>query len=186
MRVIADIRPRELTGYRAVAATVIGAGLMVACAKLAFFLPGNPLVPVTMQVFGVVLCGMVLGSRLGAISQINYITAGLLGAPVFVGLKAGPVALLGPTGGYLIGFVVASYLTGVLVEKADARKAGSFCAAGLVGAAVVHACGVAWLSVWGAAVWHGFGVWAVGSAPFIALDAVKVMAAAVIASTGKR
>jgi biotin transport system substrate-specific component len=169
-----------------VVATLIGAGLTAVCAKFGFFLPGNPFVPVTMQVFAVVLCGMVLGSRLGAIAQMQYLVAGLLGAPVFATMKAGPLAVFGPTGGYLVGFVIAAYVTGLIVERFGRASAVSFCVAGLFGAALVHTCGVAWLSVWGGTAYHGFAAWAMGSASFMALDVVKVTAAAMLASKEQR
>ncbi|MCX8053385.1 MAG: biotin transporter BioY, partial [Armatimonadetes bacterium] len=92
----------ELSGWRSVVATLAGAALTSVCAQIGFYLPGNP-IPVTLQVFAVALCSMMLGGRLAAISQIQYLAAGLLGAPVFAGFKGGVGALAGPTGGYLLG-----------------------------------------------------------------------------------
>lgn len=171
MRVLADIRSRELTGRQALIATLAGAGLTAVCAKLAFFLPGNVYVPVTMQVFAVILCGMVLGGRLGAVAQMEYVAAGVFGAPVFA-FKAGPAALLGPTGGYLIGFIAAAYVIGILVERWNAEGFASYWLAGLFGVAVIYTCGVSWLCFWGVPQL---------AVMFLGLDAAKAALAAIIA-----
>lgn len=90
--------------------SLLFAGITGACAQIRVYLPFTP-VPVTGQVFAVLLCGAVLGKGYGALSQIFYILLGLSGVPWFV---IGPI---GPTGGYLIGFILAPYLTGLLMEK---------------------------------------------------------------------
>lgn len=72
-----------------------------------------PLVPVTLQTLFVYLAGALLGARLGALSQVIYILLGIIGLPVFHGGKAGLGILLGPTGGYLIGFILAAGLIGI-------------------------------------------------------------------------
>jgi biotin transport system substrate-specific component len=90
--------------------SLLFAGITGACAQIRIYLPFTP-VPVTGQVFAVLLCGAVLGKGYGALSQIFYILLGLSGVPWFV---IGPI---GPTGGYLIGFILAPYLTGLLMEK---------------------------------------------------------------------
>ena len=90
--------------------SLLFAGITGACAKLRFYLPFTP-VPVTGQVFAVLICGAFLGKEYGALSQIFYIAFGILGIPWFV---IGPI---GPTGGYLIGFILAPYLIGFIIEK---------------------------------------------------------------------
>ena len=178
MQVSARIRPSRLTGRRAVAASCAGAALTAVCAQIGFHLPGNP-VPVTLQVFAVVMCGMALGGRLGAISQIEYLLAGAAGAPVFAGFKGGLVVLAGPTGGYLVGFVAAAFVVGELVEGLPRRSVAGLCLAGLAGVAVIYIFGRAWFAIWLGDL-TGLGSWALGVAPFIGLDAVKVVAAAAI------
>ena len=143
---LAGNRARALTGRKAIAASLMGAALTAACSPLAVHLPGNP-VPITLQVFAVACCGLMLGSRLAALAQIEYLAAGLLGAPVFAGFKGGPVWLAGPTGGYLVGFVAMAFVVGLISE----RSAGTFYArfiAGLVGVSVLYTFGTAWLAVW--------------------------------------
>ncbi|HOP08757.1 MAG TPA: biotin transporter BioY, partial [Candidatus Methanofastidiosa archaeon] len=74
-------------------------------------------VPLTLQTFFVLLSGMLLGARLGALSQIIYMMMGAIGLPVFAGGTSGPGVITGPTGGYLVGFVVGAFCTGLCVEK---------------------------------------------------------------------
>ncbi len=115
-------------------------------------IPTSP-VPVTMQVFFVLLSGMVLGPFWGATSQLIYLCMGLCGAPFFAAPPyAGPAVLFGPTGGYLWGFVLAAGVTG-WVSAALSRRwrprglipgVGYLCA-GLAGIAVIYTAGTAWL-----------------------------------------
>ena len=187
MRSIAQIRSETFTGYNAVAASLVGAAFTAACAQVVFHLPGNP-VPVTLQVFAVVCCGLILGSRLGAIAQMEYLTAVLLGLPVFAGFKAGPAALFGPTGGYLIGFIGAAFVVGLWMEMSARRAFQVACVAGLLGVAVIYVVGAGWLSVWlrifggESIVWS---TWALGVAPFVGVDVAKVALAATICA-GRR
>ncbi|MFA5809271.1 MAG: biotin transporter BioY [Thermoleophilia bacterium] len=110
-------------------------------------LPGD-LVPIVLSNMFAILAGAILGKWLGPLSQIVYILIGVIGIPVFAGsIKAGPAALAGPTGGYIIGFVVASFLTGFLVERL-VRAPGvlRFSLSLTAGAAVIYLFGIPWLS----------------------------------------
>jgi biotin transport system substrate-specific component len=110
-------------------------------ARLAVPVPGS-LVPGTMQLVPVLLAGLILGARAGSLSQVSYLVMGIAGLPVFALPGAGPAYLLGPTGGFLLGFAMAPWVVGRL---ADGRGlAGRFLAT-LAGAAVVHLCGFSWL-----------------------------------------
>ena len=165
--------------------TALGFAALTACLSQATIrLPFSP-VPITLQVLGVILSGMLLGSRLGALAQIQYIAAGLMGAPIFAGAVAGPVVLAGPTAGYLPGFILGAFITGLLAERMHNRQITSLFAVGLAGVAAIYICGAAWLSVWlrvsgleqlGAA-------WLLGILPFIGVDAVKVTLAAMITTS---
>ena len=88
------------------ALTAVGAYIMIPL----------PPVPITMQTLFVNLAGALLGGYLGALSQVVYILLGVIGLPVFAGGKAGVGVLIGPTGGYLIGFVVGAYIIGKLTS----------------------------------------------------------------------
>lgn len=85
-------------------------------------LPFTP-VPLTLQTFFVLLSGALLGKRLGVFSQVSYMLLGLTGLQVFTGSGSGSLYLLGPTGGYIIGFILASFLAGNLFTK---EKQGLF------------------------------------------------------------
>lgn len=140
-------------------------------ARISLPIPGTA-VPFTFQPLVVLLAGALLGARNGAASQILYLTAGLIGMPVFALGLAGPAYLFGPSGGYLIAFPVAAFVVGSLAGSSLLR----ITAALLAGLAVIYAGGVAWLTVltgFSAAVMLGI-------APFIAADLVKVALAAVI------
>jgi biotin transport system substrate-specific component len=76
-----------------------------------------PLVPLTMQTFFVSLAPALLGGALGALSQVIYVLIGVIGFPVFAGGKAGLGVLMGPTGGYLVGFIVGAYIAVKLRDR---------------------------------------------------------------------
>jgi biotin transport system substrate-specific component len=84
-------------------------------AQLRFYIPGTP-VPVTGQVFGVILAGILMGTW-GGISQIMYIGIGAAGVPWFAGLNGGIGYIAGPTGGYLAGFILAAFFIGFIVDR---------------------------------------------------------------------
>ena len=76
-----------------------------------------PAVPLTMQVFAVALCGLVLGKRLGFISQIIYVLLGTIGLPVFAQFSGGIGIILGPTGGFILSFPIIAFVVGYFSEK---------------------------------------------------------------------
>jgi biotin transporter BioY len=129
------------------ACLVVAFGLLTAlCSKIAIYLPFSP-VPITGQTFAVLLAGALLGSKRGALSQITYIGGGLLGLPVFApGMTWGAARLLGPTGGYLIGFVFAAYVVGLLAERGWDRRLLTAAIAMSIGNAIIYAFGLARLS----------------------------------------
>jgi len=131
-------------------------------------------VPFTLQVYVVLLAGMVLGPRLGALSVIAYLLLGLV-APVYSGGTSGLGVLFGPTGGYLFGFIAAAVVTGLIAGRPDAETPRLLIAS-LLGLAPIYALGAAWLALQlhltpAATVSSGV-------APFILVDIVKAVAAA--------
>lgn len=189
MRVVVGARERELTGLRAVLATLAGAGLTAVCAQVGLYLPGNHAVPVTMQVFAVVLCAMLLGPRLAVLAQLEYLAMGAAGLPVFSCFRGGWLMLAGPTGGYLVGFVAMAFVTGTLASQARnslhvtysrARMRNMLILAGLAGVLTLYVFGTAWLAIWLKDASRL--AWLLGAAPFVLLDTAKVAAAAVISS----
>ncbi len=125
---------------------VIGASLLIALlAQIRFILPFSP-VPITGQTLGVLLIGTVLGSKRGAIAMGAYLLQGISGLPVFAGGGLGLAYLLGPTGGYLLGFIPAAFVCGLLAEKGMDRHIVTTLLAMVVGTGIIFACGFAWLS----------------------------------------
>lgn len=139
-------------------------------------------VPFTMQVFAVLLAGMVLGARDGALSQILYIGLLLLNLPV--GSAAGGIErLTGTTAGYIIGFVPAAFVVGWLVQH-GAERAWQRWLAGLAGVAIIYAFGLPVLMSVTNLTFEG--AWQAGIAPFIVFDLVKVALAASLIEGSRR
>lgn len=154
--------------------------LTIISAKISFE-TGNPEVPFTMQVFAVLLAGMVLGSRDGALSQITYISLIALNQP-WDTRGLGAAALFGPTGGYLIGFVVAAFAAGWLVERAGGRLWQRWLA-GVAGIMIIYSLGVSHLMIY---TGSDLAVaWGIGAAPFLALDILKALMAAALVEGGR-
>ena len=105
-------------------------------------------VPLTLQTLGVLFTGAVLGSRRGALALVLYLAEGAAGLPIFAGGASGVAHLLGPTGGYLAGFVVAAGVVGWLAERGWDRRLVWTALAMLVGNVIIYALGVAWLAVY--------------------------------------
>jgi biotin transport system substrate-specific component len=135
-------------------------------------------VPVVLYNFFILMMGLLLGSRWGAASIAVYLLAGGLGLPVFAGGKGGIAILLGPTGGYLIGFLPAVFIIGFISEKFKQRFSYDIIAM-LCGTVVIYAFGVIQLKIVLGKTWMV--TMALGVFPFIIFDIVKVVAAAVTA-----
>jgi biotin transport system substrate-specific component len=125
---------------------VLGALFVAALAQVKIALPFTP-VPLTGQTFAVLLVGAALGSQRGAASMGLYIAIGALGLPVFAGGASGLAYLSGATLGYLIGFVMAAYVIGLLAERGLERNVRTSLIPFLVGTIIIYVCGVAWLTV---------------------------------------
>jgi biotin transport system substrate-specific component len=178
--------PRERTfvseGVRQ-AGLVIGGSLLVAlCARISIPLPFTP-VPLTVQNFGVLLVGLLLGSRRGFAALALYLAEGAMGLPVFSPMGPGGIAqLLGPTGGFLLVYPVVAWLAGFVMEhgrKSFARAA----LGGLLGEIVLFAGGLTWLAVLTHSVTQAFR-W--GLYWFLFAEVIKVMMAAGIAARWQR
>jgi len=135
-------------------------------------------VPVTLQTLFLYLAGSLLGGRLGALSQIIYVILGVIGLPVFSGGKAGLGVFMGPTGGYLLGFIAGAFVTGKIAEAREKPGLVWIVLAMLVGTAVVYTLGVTQLVLIGELSVEK--ALAVGVLPFLPGDALKIAAAAVI------
>ena len=163
------------------AALIVGGSLFIAlCSQ--FTIHVGP-VPITGQTFAVLLSGMLLGSRRGALSVLAYLAEGIAGLPVFSpGGPIGLARLMGPTGGYLVGFVAAAYIVGRLAEMGWDRKVPPTLAAMLIGNSVIYAFGLPWLALL-------VGVdkaLPLGLYPFIVGDLLKAALATALLPTGWR
>jgi len=167
-----------------VGAVLFVTALTAAAAQISVPLPFTQ-VPFTFQPLVVLLGGLALGPRLGLASQVLYLVAGLAGLPVFAAsatLPPGALRLMGPTGGYLMAYPLAAFLTGYLAERGLDRRYLTSVLAMLAGLLVVYAGGATWLGVFartGTSAPIGLHAALVtGVYPFIAADVVKLLAAA--------
>lgn len=168
-------------------ALIIGGSLLIAlCARLAVWLPLSP-VPVTGQTFAVLMIGALFGARRAGLSVLAYIIEGAAGLPVFAAGAGGIAWLLGPTGGYLVGFVPAAYITGFLAQNRWDRRVGTTVLAMILGNVVIYAFGLLWLFC----LKHLFmlpiardGILASGLYPFIIGDLLKIALAAAVLPSG--
>jgi biotin transport system substrate-specific component len=182
---VADLaRPSERKLARFYDGTlVVGGSILIAA--LAQVAAGYP-VPFTGQTFGVLMVAALLGSRRGVLCVLTYLVQGLIGLPVFSQGRGGPAMFFGPTGGYLVGFLLAAYIVGSLAERGWDRRAVTTMLAMVLGSVGIYACGLAWLlcldSLLGRPL--GGGVLAVGLYPFLAGDVLKIALATILLPSG--
>jgi len=157
-----DVRSMILTALFA-ALTAVGAFMVIP-------LPFSP-VPITLQVLFVLLSGALLGGNLGALSQIVYVLLGCLGLPVFAGGTSGFGVLIGPTGGYIFGFILAAYVAGKLVENKNNLSYFRIFLILMVGVLVIYLLGALQLML--VAKLDFTKALLVGVLPFIGVDLVK-------------
>ncbi|WP_297536665.1 biotin transporter BioY [Thermococcus sp.] len=139
-------------------------------------------VPITLQVFAVLLSGLLLGWKLGLLSQMVYVFAGLIGLPVFAGFTGGFAHLYGPTGGYLTAFPLAALTAGLFSERS--KRAAFWLTGSLLGVGVIYLLG-----------WLRLGLYLngdftkalyIGVLPFVPFDVAKAFLAVTVAKTVKR
>jgi len=170
---------------RDLALVALFAVLTTVCAQLSLTLPFLTSVPFTLQVFGVLMAGAVLGARRGLTSQLLYLLLGVVGLPVFAGFTGGPAVLVGPTAGYLWSFPLAAWLAGLAADRTGRRERGrvvlyTLYAGMLAGIAVIYICGVIGLSVTGVAPNLRTAV-RIGILPFLWFDLFKALVAGFVA-----
>lgn len=166
--------PRVAGWLRDLILIVLGALFVAIFAQVKIPLPFTP-VPLTGQTFAVLLVAASLGSKRGAASMALYIALGALGLPVFAGGASGMAYLWGATFGYLVGFVIAAYVVGLLAERGLERSVRTSIIPFLVGTVIIYACGVVWLAI----VLGSFSkAVTLGLTPFLISDFIKLIAAA--------
>lgn len=176
VKTLADLA-RPLSAGRAVLirdiVLILGGSFLVAlCAKIQA--PTWP-VPITLQPFAVLLVAAALGSRRGALAMLAYLAQGAIGLPVFAMPPYGGAAyLLGPTAGFLIGFIPAAFVVGLLAERGWDRRIITAAAAMAVGQVIILAFGFFWLA-------PGLGIadaFKIAVVPFLLGDVFKILLAA--------
>lgn len=174
---VANLQPRALVRAAAVGLAV---ALTAFAAQFTIPMPFTA-VPFTLTPLVVMLTGAALGARLGFLTQALYLAAGAVGLQVFAPvptLPPGALRLVGPTGGYLLAYPLAAFVTGWLAERGWDRRYSTSLASMLVGLAIIFAGGVSWLAI---SVTHSLpAAIATGFAPFIVMDVAKAAAAALI------
>ena len=188
---------RASSWQRHVLMIAVGALLIILGARISFYLPTDPFVPVTLQTFGVLFGGALLGFRRALASVGLYLLLGIVGLPVFaldaqtgtyrsglntiISFSGGQIALA-TTGGYLLGFLVAGGLVGRLAELGWDRRIGGSVAAMLVGNLAIYVVGVPWLMTAARLSFDDglkYGLW-----PFLPGDLVKLAVAAGLLPVG--
>lgn len=154
-------------------ALILSASLLIALMSQAVVrLPFSP-IPITGQTFAVLLVGASLGARRGALAVLAYLAEGALGLPVFAGGGAGLAYLIGPTGGFLLGFVAMAWVAGWLAERGRDRRVQTAWLIFLAGEVALFVIGLPWLALYMGAD----NVLALGLIPFIPGEIIKIILA---------
>ena len=181
-RVIADVFGRS--AVRNVVLVAGGAAFVGLCAQIAFYLPWNPTIPVTLQTFAVVLAAGALGSLRGAAAMALYAVLGIAGIPWFApnaeGIRnTGSAALSMVSLGYIVGFIIAAFVVGKLAENGATRTFLRSIGLMILGNVIIYAVGATWLKYKLGVPWFGdASAWAYGVKDFLIGDAIKILAAA--------
>lgn len=146
----------------------LGAGLLALASQCV--IPWAP-VPLTLQSATVIFLAALLGPSLAASSIVTYLVLGICGVPVFAGFMSGLPVFMGPTAGYILGFLPAAYCAGYLFQKGAARHWSLAWLASVLAASIIFICGASVLSLF-------VGIkaaWSLGVAPFLLTEAIKLM-----------
>jgi biotin transport system substrate-specific component len=162
----------SLLSVRNVVLAIVGSLIVAVAAQIN--IPMIP-VPMTLQTLAVLSIGAAFGARLGAATLALYALEGAVGLPVFAQMKAGAAIIAGPTGGYIVGFILAAALVGYLAEQGWSRNFVKMIVASLLGAVVLYVPGLVWLHQF-ANGWAQTFEW--GITPFIYGDILKAVIAA--------
>ena len=155
--------------------TAIFAALI--CVAAPWTVPVGP-IPITLATLAVYLAAAVLGWKKGTVAVVVYLLLGAVGVPVFSGFSGGFARLIGPTGGYLVGYIPCALLTGLVSDRFP--KPWGYAVGMVLGTVVLYALGTAWFCVQsGSELGHALAVCVV---PFLIGDAIKIAAAIVLAS----
>lgn len=167
-------------GVGFVAGASLGASVITLCSWIS--VPSVP--PITLQLFGVFVCSGLLGLRRGAASCLVWIALGALGLPVFAGFGGGLGTLLGPSGGYIVGLLLASLIVGFASELSDAIA--PMLLSMLAALLLIYVCGAAWYRFSYAEGASFYDILVACVLPFVAWDALKLALAVTVTKRLKR
>ena len=152
---------------------VIGVMTAVTCILAPFSLPIGP-VPISLTNLAIYFSLYILGMKKGTVSYLVYLLIGFIGVPVFSGFTSGPGKLLGPTGGYLIGFIPMALVAGILIDKFSSKRI--VCLLGMIGGTIIaYAFGTLWLAYQAGMDWKA--ALMAGVIPFVPGDLAKMVLA---------
>ncbi|RMG51637.1 MAG: biotin transporter BioY [Acidobacteria bacterium] len=174
-----DVIWPSIQGTRKLIVALVFSGIIALMAQVAIPLPFTP-VPITGQTFAVLLAGALLGPRYGALTIVFYLLEGASGLPFFAGGSSGWFHLWGPTGGYLVAYIPAAYVVGILAERGWDRRWGKALLMMMVGEAIILSLGALWLIRYVPVD----RVLMLGVIPFLPGDIVKGMLAAAVLPSG--
>jgi len=161
---------------------IIGSSIFIALsAQIAFNVPFSP-VPITGQTFAVLLTGTLLGSCKGSLAVVAYLLEGISGLPVFAQAQFGIIHLVGPTGGYLLGFIPVAFLCGLLVEVGWGKTIFGALGIMAIGTVVIFICGLSWLKLF----IGNNNVLNLGLYPYLFGAVIKISLAAIVYRVGWR
>ncbi|SET33989.1 biotin transport system substrate-specific component [Oceanobacillus limi] len=142
-----QLRAIDLTyGAVFVCLMAIGANITVWFPMLAIPI-GGASVPLSLQTFFAILAGLMLGKKLGSISMITYMLVGMAGVPIFAGLSAGPMAIISPTGGFIISFIFVAFFVGWIAEKGNKNSIVLYTFAAIIGLVFNYGIGVTYMYI---------------------------------------
>ncbi|NLA86376.1 MAG: biotin transporter BioY [Clostridiales bacterium] len=162
---------------RSMVFTALFAAVICAVAPFIILLPFSP-VPLSLATFIIYIAASLMNWKTGTLAVALYLLIGMIGLPVFSGFQGGVHKLIGPTGGFLIGYIPCALVIGLLVDRFENRK-WLYPAAMVLGTAVLYACGTVWFMV---SMKYTLAVALMACVvPFLIGDAVKIILASVIA-----
>lgn len=164
---------------REIVLVVTGSILIAFAAQFYFPLPFSP-VPITGQTFAVLLLAALYGHNRGGLTVLTYLILGIAGRPVFASGTFGIATIIGPTGGYLVGFLPAAYIVGFLSKKGWDRKVWTTATSMIIGNVIIYLVGTTWLSRF--VGWDN--VLQTGLIPFLIGDGAKIILATLLLPTG--
>ncbi|MCR5279014.1 MAG: biotin transporter BioY [Lachnospiraceae bacterium] len=161
------------THIRTMTFVALSAAIICALSPFSFAIPVSP-VPISLSILAIYIAVYACGFKWGSAAVLLYILIGLAGVPVFAGFSAGPAKLMGPTGGYIVGYVFVSLIAGLFIEKFESKL--YMHAVGMVlGTAVCYMLGTFWLSVTASLTFKA--ALFAGVIPYIPADIVKIIIA---------